>query len=69
MGIIANIKVPNAFVFNIDEITELREVPKDSSFCKVKLFKYKGEKCALKIISKKEIPNNRFEEEYKRVAN
>jgi serine/threonine kinase 33 len=69
MSIISAIKVPNAFVFNLQEIENVTPIRKDATFCEVKLFRYREARYAFKVIHKSQIPSERFEEEYKRVVN
>ena len=66
---IGSIKIPNKFIFNIEEAVDLTAVRKEKTFCKVEILRYQGTRYALKTINKKEIPEERFEEEYRRVAN
>ena len=68
-GIIANIKIPKNYKFDFSSVGDMKPIPKDETFCRVSVFKLNEDRYAVKVIQKDKIPSERYEEEYRRVAN
>lgn len=62
MTSIASIKVPNGFKFDLEKAEKSSPVKKQATFCEVNLLRYNDVRYALKIIHKKMIAPDKYEE-------
>ncbi len=53
IGSIAKIRIPSDLKVNMEEVSLMKEMVKDETFCKMKIVKYQDQFYALKTIVKK----------------